>query len=33
MASGFIQAAREQTGKCPHCRTGILEEDLERFEK
>jgi voltage-gated potassium channel len=29
MASGFIEAAKEQTTRCPHCKREILEEDLE----
>ena len=29
LASGFIEAARGQTVRCPHCREEILEENLE----
>lgn len=30
MASGFIEAAKEKTTRCPHCKREILEEDLEK---
>ena len=30
LASGFIEAARERTISCPHCRETILKEDLEK---
>lgn len=29
MASGFIEAAKEETTRCPHCDREILKEDLE----
>lgn len=29
MASGFIEAAKNETTRCPHCKREILEEDLE----
>lgn len=33
MASGFIEAARDRTMRCPHCRGQILAEDLEELRK
>lgn len=30
LASGFIEAARGQTVRCPHCREEILKENLEK---
>lgn len=31
LASGFIEAARDQAVKCPHCKEKILKENLEEI--
>lgn len=33
MASGFIEAAKEETTRCPHCKREILKEDLESVDE